>query len=81
MCANCIIVIFFILVGINGVQKQTIQSPNINSELEEYRSRKRELYGSAAEKLIAMELAMNFKFNEHNTHFNPSLWPNIPLRF
>uniref|UniRef100_A0A915DZV8 Uncharacterized protein n=1 Tax=Ditylenchus dipsaci TaxID=166011 RepID=A0A915DZV8_9BILA len=58
-------------IGIHGTNKQTVQSPNKQQEVEEYKHKMRKIYGNDAEKIMAMEMAHDFKFNQHMGKHNP----------
>lgn len=72
---------FIVLVGVHGAKISTTKAPEQQKEAERYNQKMTRMYGSSAEHVKTMEMGMQCEFNDHYQKYDPSLWPNIPLRF
>ncbi|KJH45804.1 hypothetical protein DICVIV_08158 [Dictyocaulus viviparus] len=71
----------FFLIGVYGVQKRTFSLPDEEEQTRSRRMNARNLYGSSAERILAMETLIDMRFEQEYAKKRPPLWPNIPLKF
>lgn len=67
-------------ITVRGRVEHSTDQRDANAELMEKREKARKDYGDAAKKILAMESALEMRF-ESEFALNPQLWPNIPFRF
>ncbi|KAK5977244.1 hypothetical protein GCK32_002754 [Trichostrongylus colubriformis] len=68
-------------IGVYGVEKRTFAAPDEEARTKLRRENARQLYGSKAEQILAMETLMDMRFEQEYARKRPPLWPNIPLKF
>ncbi|KAI1724827.1 gemini of cajal bodies-associated protein 8 domain-containing protein [Ditylenchus destructor] len=68
-------------IGIQSQKVQALQPSSKQKAADDCKKRMTELYGNESNRMLAMESALDFKFDEEYKKNNPSMWPNIPLRF
>ncbi|XP_057667990.1 uncharacterized protein LOC130900974 [Diorhabda carinulata] len=61
---------------IMDVTEANLPDPDMKNRLEEMRR----IYGDAAEKIMAMETAVQLNYERHFEQNNPIFWPVLPLR-
>lgn len=67
-------------VGVYGVEKRSFQLPDGPAERRMKLNEMKELYGSEAEKILAMETHLDLRFEQNYLQPGAHLWPNIPLK-
>ena len=67
-------------IGVHGIQKKTTEAPNERVKEIQKKEEAKKMYGLTAEKILAMEAALDMGFQTEYTAKKPSMWPNIPLR-
>ncbi|KIH54891.1 hypothetical protein ANCDUO_14959 [Ancylostoma duodenale] len=67
-------------VGVYGIEKRTFAAPDEASKIQSRRENARKMYGSAAERILAMETLVDMRFEQEYAKKRPPLWPNIPLK-
>ncbi|CAL2037153.1 unnamed protein product [Caenorhabditis brenneri] len=67
-------------ISVRGRIEHSTDQRDVNTEFMEKREKAKKDYGDAAMKLLAMESAIEMRF-ESEFALNPQLWPNIPFRF
>ncbi|VDM66153.1 unnamed protein product [Strongylus vulgaris] len=68
-------------VGVYGVEKRTFAAPDEAAKTQLRRENAKKMYGSAAERILAMETLVDMRFEQEYAKKRPPLWPNIPLKF
>lgn len=68
-------------IGVHGVQRRTFAGPDEAERNRLRRENARLLYGSNAERILAMETLIDMRFEQEYAKKRPPLWPNIPLKF
>lgn len=68
-------------IGVHGITRPSTRTPNVAAEFEKKKKEMRELYGEDAEKIAAMETALDMHFEQYLSNHEPPLWPSIPLKF
>ncbi|EPB65753.1 hypothetical protein ANCCEY_15179, partial [Ancylostoma ceylanicum] len=66
--------------GVYGIEKRTFAAPDEVSKIQARRENARKMYGSAAERILAMETLVDMRFEQEYAKKRPPLWPNIPLK-
>uniref|UniRef100_A0A1I7TA32 Gem-associated protein 8 n=1 Tax=Caenorhabditis tropicalis TaxID=1561998 RepID=A0A1I7TA32_9PELO len=67
-------------ITVRGRVEHSTDHRDANAEFIEKREKAKKDYGDAAPKILAMESALEMKFeSEYASH--PQMWPNIPFRF
>ncbi|EFO23969.2 hypothetical protein LOAG_04520 [Loa loa] len=69
-----------IAVGVYGSEKRSFQLPNGPAERRKKFDKMKELYGTDAEKILAMEAHLDLRFEQNYSQPGAHLWPNIPLK-
>ncbi|KAL6728035.1 hypothetical protein Aduo_009847 [Ancylostoma duodenale] len=67
-------------IGVYGIEKRTFAAPDEASKIQSRRENARKMYGSAAERILAMETLVDMRFEQEYAKKRPPLWPNIPLK-
>ncbi|CAJ0598212.1 unnamed protein product [Cylicocyclus nassatus] len=68
-------------IGVYGVGKRTFATPDEAAKTQQRRDNAKMMYGSAAERILAMETLVDMRFEQEYAKKRPPLWPNIPLKF
>ncbi|VDK82877.1 unnamed protein product [Litomosoides sigmodontis] len=67
-------------IGVYGNEKRSFELPNGPAERQRKFDKMKELYGSNAEKILAMEAHLDLRFEQNYLQQGAHLWPNIPLK-
>lgn len=67
-------------ISVRGRIEHSTDQRDVNAEFIQKREKAKSDYGDAAMKILALESAIEIKF-ESEFALNPQLWPNIPFRF
>ncbi|KHJ77471.1 hypothetical protein OESDEN_22909 [Oesophagostomum dentatum] len=67
-------------IGVYGVERRTFAAPDEAAKIQQRRENARKMYGSAAERILAMETLVDMRFEQEYAKKRPPLWPNIPLK-
>ncbi|CAD6199666.1 unnamed protein product [Caenorhabditis auriculariae] len=67
-------------IGVRGIERRTLEFVDENAAMEARRAEARELYGEAAERILAMQTVLDMRFEQEYERYLPPMWPNIPLR-
>uniref|UniRef100_A0A1I7V8P4 Pre-mRNA-splicing factor SYF2 n=1 Tax=Loa loa TaxID=7209 RepID=A0A1I7V8P4_LOALO len=67
-------------IGVYGSEKRSFQLPNGPAERRKKFDKMKELYGTDAEKILAMEAHLDLRFEQNYSQPGAHLWPNIPLK-
>ncbi|KAL4003294.1 Gemini of Cajal bodies-associated protein 8 family protein [Acanthocheilonema viteae] len=67
-------------IGVYNNEKRTFQLPNNPAERQMKFNEMKKLYGSDAEKILAMEAHLDLRFDQNYLQPGAHLWPNIPLK-
>ncbi|WKY00402.1 hypothetical protein Q1695_014896 [Nippostrongylus brasiliensis] len=67
-------------IGVYGVEKRTFDAPDEEAKTKKRREDAQKMYGSSAERILAMETLIDMRFEQEYANKRPPLWPNIPLK-
>ncbi|CAB3403675.1 unnamed protein product [Caenorhabditis bovis] len=68
-------------ISVRGRFAPTTKPKNEQEAFIEKRNEAIKLYGSSAERILAMEAFLELRFENQLAICNPKMWPNIPFRF
>ncbi|EJW85486.1 hypothetical protein WUBG_03602 [Wuchereria bancrofti] len=80
---NCITEDHYVMadkIDVYGNEKRSFQLPNGPAERLKKFDKMKELYGTDAEKILAMEAHLDLRFEQNYSQPGAHLWPNIPLK-
>ena len=67
-------------VDVHGLNLRNYDDENITGAKTEKKKEYEQLYGLGAQRIQAMETAMQLQFSRNCDRNQPKLWPNMPLR-